>query len=129
MGDETKILPNQEDLEKAIKMYDQFASQVKTDTQDSTRRVINAATIDMLPDSIKPYAKAELAAQYLIEAQKTEKNGNHAAAKIYTAIAMNYMSQTGINLNQVLPGLDDKDDVKKYIASLFEPASKYKPTK
>ncbi len=125
MKEKPRIPPNTEDLEKAIKTYDQFAGKVNGKTPSSANRVITAAVMDMLPESIKPYAKAELAAQYMVEAQTAEADGKHAAAKVYTAIALHYMSQTGIRLDQVLPETAGNDGSNKYIESLFAPAKKY----
>lgn len=118
------------DLEKDIrKAYDTFEEYVlkAQNLPNQFRKPMMAAAIDLLPESIKPYAKAELAAEYMIQAQKAEQDGEHAAAKVYTAVALHYMSQTGIRLDQVLPETAGKDDSSKYIASLFEPAPTYDP--
>lgn len=127
MGEPNRIKPDAADLESAIKTYKQFAERASEMPTLAAKNIITAAAIDLLPESIKPYAKAEMAAQYMIQAQNAEADGKHAAAKVYTAIALHYMSQTGIRLDQVLPETAGKDDSSKYIASLFEPATTYDP--
>jgi len=128
MGEPNRIKPDAADLESAIKTYKQFAERAE-ELPTAAKNTVTAAAIDLLPESIKPYARAEMAAQYMVQAQGAEAKGNHAAAKVYTAIALHYMSQTGIRLDQVLPETAGKDDSSKYIASLFAKAPEYNPEK
>jgi len=126
MGDTYKDL--EKDIQTAYKICEDYVLKAKN-LPGQFRKPMMAAAIDLLPESIQPYAKAELAAEYMTQAQDAEADGQHAAAKVYTAVALHYMSQTGIRLDQVLPETAGKDDSSKYIASLFAKAPEYNPEK
>lgn len=112
--------PNIEELEQAIEIYTKLADETKG-MQPQERNTVTAAAVDLLPESIQPYAKRELAIQYLLAAEGHMQENQNAAANVYTALAIQYLQEAGVDLEKVIPAQEGENKQGYDISKLFEP--------
>lgn len=112
--------PNTEELEQAIEIYSKFADSAEG-MPPQAKNIVTAAAVDLLPKSIQPYAKRELAVQYLLAAENHMQEQQNAAAKVYTALAMQYLQEAGIDMEPVIPTKEQENKQGYDISKLFEP--------